>query len=221
MEAQFGHEFRNVRVHRDTAADAAAHEVAASAFTVGTDIVFRAGHYAPETADGFLLVAHELAHVVQNERRPDGARDPMSTPTDSSEREADRASREIFAGSPTTIDAVPSGAIARTVFPSREDESPDVRTGGIGRILEQHAGGLFSDVGERAGGVFNSVTDTLGGLVGDSVGSVPWNVLGTGLDRGRRGLDALGGIASASPRSFIEGDNRSGWTTALPWEDQQ
>jgi hypothetical protein len=222
MQARFGHDFRNVRVHRDAAADDAAHALAASAFTVGTDIVFRAGHYAPETPDGLSLVAHELAHVVQNERNPVSSRDALSAPMDSSEREAEEASREVSAGSPTTVENAPSGVIARSCLPWDADPSPDVRTGGIGRILEQHASGLFSGIGERAGGIFNSVTDTLGGVVGDSVASMPWNALGTGVDLGRRGLDALGGILSAPPGSFLEGGVGTGRTPVrFPWEDGQ
>ena len=65
MEPRFGHDFRQVRVHTDTSADGAAAAVGARAFTVGRDIVFRAGEYAPATPAGRQLLAHELTHVVQ------------------------------------------------------------------------------------------------------------------------------------------------------------
>jgi Domain of unknown function (DUF4157) len=65
MEARFGHDFSRVRVHTDGAAAASARSVAAHAYTVGSDVVFGANRYAPGTAAGTELLAHELTHVVQ------------------------------------------------------------------------------------------------------------------------------------------------------------
>lgn len=67
MEARFDRDFGHVRVHEDGAADAAARSVRARAFTMGRDIVFQAGAYAPRSRDGRRLLAHELAHTVQQE----------------------------------------------------------------------------------------------------------------------------------------------------------
>ena len=68
FEPAFGHDFSDVRVHADGAAAAAAQSVQARAYTQGHDIVFGAGEYAPTTRTGQSLLAHELAHVVQQER---------------------------------------------------------------------------------------------------------------------------------------------------------
>ena len=65
MEPRFGHDFGGVRVHDDARADAASASVGARAFTVGADIVFRRGEFAPHTPEGRKLLAHELAHVAQ------------------------------------------------------------------------------------------------------------------------------------------------------------
>lgn len=65
MEPRFGYNFDPVRVHTDAAAAQTARELSAQAFTVGQDIVFAAGKYAPHTEDGLRLVAHELTHVIQ------------------------------------------------------------------------------------------------------------------------------------------------------------
>ncbi|MBO9392136.1 DUF4157 domain-containing protein [Caldilinea sp.] len=65
MERRFGHNFGQVRVHTDARAAASARRLNALAYTVGHDIVFREGAYHPDTADGAHLLAHELAHVVQ------------------------------------------------------------------------------------------------------------------------------------------------------------
>ncbi|HEV8354083.1 MAG TPA: DUF4157 domain-containing protein [bacterium] len=65
MEARFGHDFSHVRIHADAAAAASARAVSARAYAVGGDIVFAEGAYAPDTAAGGILLAHELAHVAQ------------------------------------------------------------------------------------------------------------------------------------------------------------
>ncbi|HKP73337.1 MAG TPA: DUF4157 domain-containing protein, partial [Pyrinomonadaceae bacterium] len=65
MESGFGHDFSSVRVHADARAAESAHALDAHAYTVGRDVVFGAGKYAPATPEGRRLLAHELAHVVQ------------------------------------------------------------------------------------------------------------------------------------------------------------
>jgi len=62
---RFGHDFANVRVHADAKAAESARSVNALAYTVGRDVVFGAGQYAPGTRAGQQLLAHELTHVVQ------------------------------------------------------------------------------------------------------------------------------------------------------------
>jgi Domain of unknown function (DUF4157) len=76
MEQRFGSDFSRVRVHTDTEAAESAGRLGARAYTVGQDVVFAAGRYAPDRLDGRRLLAHELAHVVQAEpRRGSGATD--------------------------------------------------------------------------------------------------------------------------------------------------
>jgi len=65
MEPRFGHDFSRVRVHYDDAARQSARAVNAHAYTVGHDIIFAAGRFAPGTQEGQRLLAHELTHVVQ------------------------------------------------------------------------------------------------------------------------------------------------------------
>jgi hypothetical protein len=65
MESRFGHDFSGVRVHSDGAAAQSARDVSANAYTVGNNIVFGAGQYAPGSGAGQRLLAHELTHVVQ------------------------------------------------------------------------------------------------------------------------------------------------------------
>ena len=65
MEGRFGRDFSQVRVHDGPEAGRSTRDVGASAYTVGSDIAFAPGRYAPESGEGRRLVAHELAHVVQ------------------------------------------------------------------------------------------------------------------------------------------------------------
>jgi Domain of unknown function (DUF4157) len=91
MEPGFGHDFGNVRVHVDARAAASARSVKAVAYTVGHDIVFSGGAFAPDDPSGRSLLAHELAHVVQQsnahtaqgqlQRQPDETSTKESPPT--------------------------------------------------------------------------------------------------------------------------------------------
>ena len=65
MEARFGYDFSQVRVHTGAAAEKSARDVNAHAYTAGHHVVFGASRFAPETQAGRRLIAHELTHVVQ------------------------------------------------------------------------------------------------------------------------------------------------------------
>ena len=65
MEGRFDHDFSRVRVHLGSAAEQSAREVNALAYTVGHNIAFDEGRFAPSTHEGRRLIAHELTHVVQ------------------------------------------------------------------------------------------------------------------------------------------------------------
>lgn len=65
MESRFAHDFSHVRVHTDARAAESAESVLASVYTVGHDMVFGEGQYAPGTTEGRRLLAHELTHVLQ------------------------------------------------------------------------------------------------------------------------------------------------------------
>jgi hypothetical protein len=73
MEPHFGYDFSRVRIHADAGAGRAADVVQAQAFTVGGDIVFGSGKFAPSTPGGRKLLAHELTHVVQQSGAPAAA----------------------------------------------------------------------------------------------------------------------------------------------------
>ncbi|XZF12930.1 eCIS core domain-containing protein [Chitinophagaceae bacterium MMS25-I14] len=61
-----GHDFSNVKIHTGTEAAQSAKDIHAQAYTYGSEIVFNEGKYSPDSYEGRKLLAHELAHVVQN-----------------------------------------------------------------------------------------------------------------------------------------------------------
>jgi len=65
FQPRFGFDFAQVRIHTSALAAASARSIDALAYTVGSDIVFAESQYAPGTWEGRRLLAHELAHVVQ------------------------------------------------------------------------------------------------------------------------------------------------------------
>jgi hypothetical protein len=99
MEPRFGHDFSHVRVHTDGRAVKSASALGARAYTVGADIVFGQSQYAPETKQGEHLLAHELAHVVQQQstRRVPQAELELGDPADSTEHEADAVAHATLA----------------------------------------------------------------------------------------------------------------------------
>ncbi len=98
MERAFGHDFSHVRVHLDgTAADAAS-SLNAVAFAIGRDLYFGRGAWAPGTAAGDELLAHELTHVVQADegRLPSSSSEmDVSNPHDGHELEAESRARQV------------------------------------------------------------------------------------------------------------------------------
>lgn len=70
FEPRFGTDFSAVRIHTDENAATSAQAIQAKAYTYGRDIVFGSGAYTPERPEGQRLLAHELAHVVQQSDSP-------------------------------------------------------------------------------------------------------------------------------------------------------
>ena len=95
MGAAFSADFSSVRVHTGSAADDVASKLNAHALTAGADILFRSGAYKPGTQSGDRLIAHELAHVVQ--QRDGVARAPIDAgPSDPLERAAEAAADNVM-----------------------------------------------------------------------------------------------------------------------------
>lgn len=101
MESRFGRDFGHVRVHTGGGAAESARSINALAYTVGSDVVFGVGRYAPQTGTGRRLIAHELAHVVQQRNAPPKASSPQAIQRqyDSDETSQDEAETTARPGS--------------------------------------------------------------------------------------------------------------------------
>jgi hypothetical protein len=135
MEQQFGQGFDDVKVHTDAKASASAEAVGANAYTVGSDIVFRSGHFDPASTTGQRTIAHELSHVVQQRSGPvDGTDAPggirLSDPGDRFEQAADATADEIVSGSTAQLEREDStdGAVLQRQMgdEDEEEEVPEV-----------------------------------------------------------------------------------------------
>jgi hypothetical protein len=128
FEPRFGQDFAAVRLHTGAAAERAAAALRARAFTVGNDIAFGSGEYAPETPAGRHLLAHELTHVVQQTPLV-ARREPLAqrATTAASESDADSAS-PAAEGSPAAAEplAAPAAAAAPLIV---DDEAESVAPG--------------------------------------------------------------------------------------------
>ena len=102
MAGALGDSFTDVRVHTDALASALARSVQARAFTTGADIFFAGDTYQPASAQGRVLLAHELAHVVQQRGAATTGELRVSDPGDRFEQQAERAARTIAGASGPT-----------------------------------------------------------------------------------------------------------------------
>lgn len=124
FEPRFSHDFSRVRVHSNAEAAASARAVNASAYTVGQHIAFDSGQFQPHTRAGQRLLAHELAHTVQQKQANTGIdRLSIGAPSDALEREADRAASQTFREGPVSVQSKGPLSLQRQVKP---DSSPTV-----------------------------------------------------------------------------------------------
>ena len=97
MERRFDYDFARVRIHSDSRAGATADNLGAHAYTVGDHIVFARGTYSPRSVLGQTLLAHELAHVIQQRRASQSLPTQLAIgdAADPAEHEADRAAHAV------------------------------------------------------------------------------------------------------------------------------
>ncbi len=167
MEKLFGHSFANVRVHDDAAGDSVAKAHEARALTVGTDLFFRHGSFAPTTQFGAEVLAHELAHVVQQSDESVGA--PASPESASevddrkvpngAEQEADAAASAVSRGEHTTV---ASGSVLTgtpQAWPWSDDEPSTTNVASADTSILSSLGSMAGSAWDSTKGAASTVYD--------------------------------------------------------------
>ncbi|HZX72673.1 MAG TPA: DUF4157 domain-containing protein [Rhodanobacter sp.] len=130
MEPRFGSDFSRVRVHDDGHAAASARAVGALAYAVGSHVVFDTRQYAPHMPAGRRLLAHELAHTLQDPGAGGlHASLAIGSPGDAAETAADRAADAVMRGERASVSPGGSGVVRRQMrgCAASAGDSPDVR----------------------------------------------------------------------------------------------
>jgi|SRR5271166_626674 len=168
---RYGHSFSHVRVHSDGDAAAAAASLHAAAFTVGSNIVFGSGRYAPASPQGRLLLQHELRHVQQQHAAERVSAPEVDSPHSAYERAAHRLLDPRVESLPVQrIQCAPDDAqfslgggavdtVGRSVF-------GDTAWPFLKAVFEGFVGGLMADV---KSGRADQAKDHLSNLL------YPWN----------------------------------------------
>ncbi len=123
FEASLGADLSTVRVHHGDSSAQASTAIAARAYTVGQDIHFNAGQYDPGSACGEHLLAHEVAHTVQQGSGSSGPQTKLevSSPGDACELEADRAADAMTSGRSFSVGG--SSGVHRSIMRTGEDDA--------------------------------------------------------------------------------------------------
>lgn len=131
MSSAFGHDFSSVRVHTDSGAAKLSSDLNARAFTVGSDLAFATGEYRPGTLIGDTLIAHELAHVVQQSGAAGSAPIASAAASDAGESMAGVPSRLEQDANRSALGAVASAwaGTKRVLADVRENAIPRMRSG--------------------------------------------------------------------------------------------
>jgi hypothetical protein len=156
MEPRFGQDFSHVRVHTDTQAADSARAVNALAYTVGHNIVFAAGRYEPVSGTGLKLLAHELAHTVQQgsaTNTPSSRGISLGAPDSAHEHEAAAAENHLgFSQSHTatgvslqrkTWDTLPVYNERPEIIAAKNSTCPISDTGTLSEVSWGETSGLY------------------------------------------------------------------------------
>lgn len=146
MEKAFGADFGEVRIHDDPTAREKAGEISAEAFTHGDDIYLADSASSPATVEGKRLLAHELAHVVQQRRAGGRQSSAVNEPGDRFEADADEAAACAGAGRPVQVTATGASPSVQ-----RQPAEKDLADKALDYILEQ--GISYTNDGWKVGGV--------------------------------------------------------------------
>jgi Domain of unknown function (DUF4157) len=201
FEGSLGADLSSVRVHTGAESQAAAHAVGAKAYTVGQDIHFGAGKYQPDDPFGMHLLAHEVAHTVQQAGGSAQRQNKLevSTPHDAAEHEADRAADAMVRGAPASIGSG-GGAVARQSLQRNPFD--------FGAPQQEQDGFGFGPQPQQPWNPLPGMPNP--GNAGDMAGNVNYDISGSSLGAAPIAVN----LASAMPESKIKDPGAiPGWIT--------
>jgi hypothetical protein len=206
MESHFAADFSDVRIHNDLAAGASANALHADAYTIGRDIYFAPGKYEPSTPEGQRLLAHELAHTVQqgagffppeiSARSGEGL--TIGAPDDPLEYEAEQAADAVARQNPVASEML-SG-----------DSSVRIRRYGLSDLWADTGGRVVGYVGEKVEAAYEAGKEWIVGKIEEYAPGLlellRGNIIDYLKDRIVGGLDSLlGGLISRVQKDGLLG----------------
>ena len=221
MESHFGRDFSHVRVHADAKAAESTRAVNALSYTVGRDVAFGMGHYAPDTAAGRKLLVHELTHTIQQGANGSAMRAKLTIgdPVGVAEREANATAERVMAGVPAHESLTSSELAIQRETPSGDAEKKPPEKKETGEVVAE---GLKT-VAEQATDNNSQVKKVIIEPIKDRLKG-EWNRLGTGEKAVTIGLGAAtvgmtGGALLADPggRKQLEGVNLAAPFALIPY----
>jgi Domain of unknown function (DUF4157) len=176
MEDRFRHDFTGVRVHNDAGAASSARAINARAYTLGNDVVFGAGQYSPDSGDGRRLLAHELAHVVQQSGAT-AKKSTISEARDPYQQPEPKAVDDNASGRTTDSDSTHTAPIDRTPATQAALLEVNKYSGHSGAVLfrkngesvhpeEQHCDDLSKDPTATCEGIILCLNELIEALAG-------------------------------------------------------
>ncbi len=220
METRFGRDFSNVRVHADAEATQSARSLDAQAYTVGRHIVFDSRHYTPGTAQGRRLLAHELAHTIQQGETSVLPREHLQigSPTSAAEQEAESTARQVVNDTPPRRSFAHTGAaIQRQAAAGKTEKKPEKTE--AGEVILKGLKTVAKQAKDNNPKVKKLVIDPLKTQLKSK-----WNQLGTGdkavaigFGAGTVGMTAGALLSDPKGRKLLEGVNLAAPLGLLPY----
>ena len=195
MEAKLHADFSGVKIHTDKTAQASAESEGASAYTIGEDVVFGKDRYDTDSPEGRLLLAHELAHVVQQRR---GGERPRLRSDSPQEQAAQTAAEQAVRGhNPVTVQGAANVGLARqTDERDQEKEKKESQStsraffrGDLGVIAEVYFPTSVSELDDQDRDALDELSDQLSNHATMFLG-LEWfwfDIVGHADGRGERG----------------------------------
>jgi hypothetical protein len=232
MNPRFGFDFSRVRVHVDSSAARSAEALNALAYTVGTHVVFAAGRYEPNTSTGLHLLAHELAHVVQQNASSTVAHEvpEIDVPDDAAEQEADTAAARVMANARSGELPAHEGPVLQcqrlgddaAKKPLEKEDAGAAVVGGLKAVAEQAKDNnpkvkqvVIDPIKDRLKGGWNQLgTGEKAGVIG--VGAAALGTAGGAMLSDPAGRKQLAGVNLAAPLTLIPYMPLSSFKYTLP-----